>query len=329
MAQFAQYYIKYHHDFAPFEWEARQDHLRLLFEKDDSIQFSVGPEDNKKVFNHCVYHLQVEPHVIVMRFANSIDIPIEKNFQPDVARDEPSCFVIIDNRDNLRSVAIQKRKKAFSSPSQVAKILTDQISDMLYERWCYTLEVLPVYYPEDLFKAWETLQKDVQSMRFGVPEYTDDEVLRKVEELKKEGKAYFDDSLMPALLELALEAKKAKYKQFYTVMPEDKKTALYVDKTSRYMKNLLTMSRALDMPVDLVTNDGASYRCFVERDYDNTDKIVCREFNADSLEQLFSKRDKLNHLLDDADINRIEGEVIEFLNGMKHESEDDEEQKVA
>jgi len=41
----------------------------------------------------------------------------------EMVKDEPSCFVIIDNRDNMRTVAIQKRKKAFGNPGQVAKIL--------------------------------------------------------------------------------------------------------------------------------------------------------------------------------------------------------------
>ena len=62
-----------------------------------------------------------------MRFANDIDIPVERDFQPAKAKDEPSCFVIIDNRDNMRTVAILKRKKAFGNPGQVAKILTDVI----------------------------------------------------------------------------------------------------------------------------------------------------------------------------------------------------------
>lgn len=135
-------------------------------------------------------------------------------------------------------------------------------------------------------------------------------------------------SLMQSLLQLAVEAKKAKYKQLYTVMPEDKQTALYVDKTSVFMKNLLTLSRAINMPVELVTKDAGTFRCFVETDEDNTDKIVCREFNAGLLENLFRKRDKDGNELEPAAINKIEGEIVEMLNGMKHEPEDEEEGSV-
>lgn len=338
MSRFAQYYIKYHHEFAPYDWENRQKHLGALFEKDESIVFGVGEpsEEQKakgevyaKTYNHRVYHLANNPNIIVMQFANSIDIPVEIAYQAAWVKDEPSCFVIIDNRENLRTVAIQKRKKAFGNPGQVARILAEKIDETLYCDKCYKVDILPEFYPEDLFEAWEKLQQNAIEMRFGVPEMDADEILRKVEELKDKGKEYFDDSLMSALIQLAVEAKKAKYKQLYKIMPKDKKVALYVDKSSVFMKNLITMSRALNMPVELVTKDAGTFKCFVETDEDNTDKIVCREFNADLLEQLFTMKNKEGEALEQGDINRIEGEIVEMLNAMKHESEDDEREQVA
>ena len=47
MSQFAQYYIKYKHDFGPHDWDNRQQHLAALFEKDDSIAFGVGDPSEK------------------------------------------------------------------------------------------------------------------------------------------------------------------------------------------------------------------------------------------------------------------------------------------
>lgn len=90
MAQFAHYYIKYKHDFAPYDWEKRQQHLGALFEKDESIEFSLGEGEERKVYKHQVYHLNCAPQIIVMRFANDIDIPVERDFQPAKAKDEPS-----------------------------------------------------------------------------------------------------------------------------------------------------------------------------------------------------------------------------------------------
>lgn len=126
MAKFAKYYIRYKHSFAPYDWENRQDHLAALFEKDDSIAFGEGcPSEEQqlsgipyaRVFNHRVYHLECNPSIIVMQFANSIDIPMEINYEKSIAKNEPSCFVIIDNRNDMRTIAIQNRRKAFSAPN--------------------------------------------------------------------------------------------------------------------------------------------------------------------------------------------------------------------
>jgi hypothetical protein len=148
-------------------------------------------------------------------------------------------------------------------------------------------------------------------------------------ELKAKGREHFDDSLMEPLIQLALEAKKAKYKQLYTVMPEDRKVPLYVDKTSVFVRNLITMADAVGEPVELVTNNGGTFRCFVESDEDNTTKIVCREFDNSLLEILFKERDKDGKKIEPEDRIRAEGETLELMNGMKHEAEDEEEEQAA
>lgn len=324
MARFARYFFKFHNEFASYDWEQRQSYLDTFFDTNDKITFEEGEGNGRKVYKHRVHRLACAPKIIVMQFANDIDIPVELNYEPAMAKDEPSCFIIIDNRDGLRSVAIQKRKKAFANPGQVAKIIGGQISKNLYAGKCYSLEIMPEFYPEDLFKAWETLQRSANAIRFGVPEMEPDEILEKVEKLKKEGKDYFDDSLMPALAQIALEAKKAKYKQQCIVMPEDKKAALYIDKTSVYMKNMLTLSRALNMPVEIVTSDSGTFKCFVESDEENTDKIMFREFNAELLEKLFRTHDKDGNLIEADERVKVEGQVLELMNSMKHQSEDDE-----
>ncbi len=148
----------------------RQRHLGSLFEEDSSIDFRLGEGDTQKVFNHRVYHLLSAPEIIVMQFANSIDIPIEKHYEPSVARDEPSCFVVIDNRRGLRTVAIHRRKKAFGNPQQVARILSRTINARLFAEYCYSFDILPSYYAEDLFKTWTRLQQHSQNLIFSAPE---------------------------------------------------------------------------------------------------------------------------------------------------------------
>lgn len=330
MAQFAQYFIKYKHDFAPYEWDKRQQHLGALFEKNESIEFYSGEGEERKVYNHQVYHLNSAPQIIVMRFANSIKIPVELNFQPDTARDEPSCFVIIDNREGMRTIAIQKRRQTRWTPGQVAKILTDVISQELNNKYCYGFEILPEYYPEDLYKAWEKLQQHTSALRFCVPDMSEAEIRAKIAELKTKERDYeVDDSLIEPLIQLALEAKKAKYKYFYTVMPDDRKLPLYVDKTSTFVRNLVTMADAVGEPVELVTSDGGTFRCFVDSDEDNTSKIVCREFDTEHLEMLFRERDKDGNKIEPEDRRGSEGEILALMNGMKQESNDEEGKGVA
>lgn len=329
MSRFAQYYIRYKHEFCPHNWEQRQDHLALLFENDDSIQFFLGEGNERKVYKHRVYHLNTNKNIIVMRFANDIDIPVERDFEESVAKDEPSCFVIIDNRANLRTVAIQKRKRAFSNTRQVAKIISNVVDHQLYLNNCYRFEILPDYYPVDLFKVWEKHQAHSQAMRFGLPDMEKDEILRLVEKLKSKNRPYFDDSLMGSYLELILAQKQAKYKGHFTVMPEDKKTALFVDISSVYMRNLLTFAEAVGEPVELVTKDGGTFRCFIDNDEDISDKIVSHEFNDNYLEILFKEAKKDGSKIEQEDRLKAEEEVVEFMNSMKHEAVIAEEEEQA
>ena len=329
MAQFAHYYIRFIQDFAPYEWEKRQEHLGALFENNESIKFVSEEADKRRVYKHQVYHLNCAPKIIVMRLANDIDIPVERDFKPDTAKDEPSCFVIIDNRDNMRTVAIQRRRQTRWSPNNVAKILTNVIDTNLYSHYCYKFEILPEYYPEDLYKAWELLQQHTASIRFAVPDKSKSEILARIQELKSKHENYFDDSLIEPLLQLALEAKKAKYKHFYTVMPEDRKCPLYVDKTTAFIRNLVTLAEASGEPVELVTNNGGTFRCFVDSNEDNMDKIIHREFDTRLLELLFDERDKDGKKIEPEDRIKAEGELLEMMNGMKHEARIEEEETAA
>ena len=326
MSRFAQYYIKYKYEPGCYEWQQRQQHLSRLFDNDESIEFYLGKGDTRKVYKHKVYHLDSAPDITVMRFANNIDIEVERDFEPAMAKDEPSCFVIIDNRNNMRSMAIQKRKKAFSNTHKVADILSTVISLQMFHDYCYSIEILPDFYPADLFKVWTLVQSNVQQMRFGVPEIDMDEALKMVEKLKEKGREYFDSSLMGPLLQILLAQQQGKYKGRYTVMPEDKATALYVDKQSVFMRNLLTFAEAAGEPVELVTKDGATYRCFIDSDEDNTDKIVSHEFDGSYLEMLFKDKKPDGTKIEPEDRLNAEQEEVKLMNSMKHEVNVEEEQ---
>lgn len=329
MAKFAKYYIRYKGTFGPYDWENRQKHLAALFEKDNSIDFGEGTPSEKqrqqnvayaKTYNHRIYHLECNPSIIVIQLANSIDTPMEINYERAVVKNEPSCFVIIDNRDGVRTVAIQNRRKAFSAPKKVADILSKKISEVLYSHYCYQAEILPEYYPEDLMQAWNELERQTQTLRFCFPENMDpNDIQRNVEKLKEQDKPYFEDSLMQPLLETQKAIKESKYKNVYELSRKEKNGRIYVDLSSTLMKNLITFSRAANMPVELVTSDRTTFRCFVDLDEDKTDKIVHKELDSNLLEILFDRRKKQ---IEDKEIAKAESEIIQMLNSMKHTSED-------
>lgn len=154
MARFATYSIKYRREPGCYDWQDRQQHLADLFAPESAMSFGEGkPSDEQKAkgqtharkFNHRVHHLKCNHNIIVLQLANSIDVAMENQFETVNRRDEPSEFVIIDNRKGIRTVAIQNRKKAFSAPRKVADILQQEISTRLYKDHCYTIEIMPEY----------------------------------------------------------------------------------------------------------------------------------------------------------------------------------------
>jgi hypothetical protein len=321
MAKFAQYYVRFNQERGCYDWNKRQEHFGQLLQNDE-IKFTDGKGEGSKVYKHRIYHLDANPNIVVMRLANDKDVPIEKNFEATVAKDEPSCFIIIDNRQGLRTIAIECRKKAFNTTEQVSKILENNLTHAIFHKHCYSLSIIPDFYPEDLFEAWTSLQQHVNAIRFSTPEMSEEEFAEKLKLFKQKNKDYFDDSLMTSILQMAYEAKRANYKQLLTITPEEKKTALYLDKTSLYMRNLISISAAADMPVELITADGASYKCYVDAESENAEKIIRSEFNTQLLEELFDNKKKDGEELTTEERDKIEEHIVEFMNAMKHEDKD-------
>lgn len=64
--------------------------------------------------------------ILIFRIANSRKWKHELDFREFDDRDEPSCLVIMDNREEgLQSICIQNKQKAFSTTRQVARILEE------------------------------------------------------------------------------------------------------------------------------------------------------------------------------------------------------------
>lgn len=125
-------------------WAKRQEYLQELFASDDALTFNVG---DKKTYPHKVFRCSLNEKIIIMRFANVKEMLLERNFVEEPVEYNPSCYVIIDNRDGCRRVVIQKVSTAFTTTDQVAKVMEQVISEQLKEK-CIGVNLIANRYPE-------------------------------------------------------------------------------------------------------------------------------------------------------------------------------------
>lgn len=329
MAKIAQYYLEYLDNYQPdlFEksrWSQRQDIFGELFEKDTNIEFKVG----EKVFHHRTYHLVSNPNIIVMRFANVKDIIVEHDFKEQTVRSNPSCFVIIDNRKGCRRIGIQKLHTSFSSTGQVAKILERVINERMDAEHHIGVQLHAQRYPKAFYDLWRMKEQTTVELKFSTS------VMEKVEAAEKarraeqmpdtaadaEGGVASPESLSHYIDCIGEEAHSAGYSTTIGLTPIGGGVML-VDEKNPLVKALVKYSASTGAPIQLITKDGTSYRCYVEEDCESTDKIVTHNIDTQLLDQLFdpSIDDKLP----------VEARLVESVNGMKHVVDDKEKEEVA
>ena len=288
----------------------RQKIFGSYFENNDSIEFSHGEGEEKKVFKHQVYHLALNRNIIVMRIANDKKKTVEQDFKEVDVKHEPSCFVLIDNRENCRRIAIQKNK-AFGSTKTLAEIIASHVSDRMMCECHIGIELYPQFYPKDFYQAWRLQQHHTSRLRFNM---CDNDLPSDfaVEE-------YDDESIMGFALKTNEETLKKNYRTVIELNPPDNESCLYVDEDSNYIRNLVRFSASTGNSIEIVTHDGAKFVCFID-EKGESDKVVTNEFDTELLDLLFDEEAE----------NRegTEQKVLEYVNGMKFtvDNEDRERQ---
>ena len=308
MARFAQYYLRYDLTdlFARERMAERQKIFGSYFENNDSIEFSHGEGEEKKVFKHQVYHLALNRNIIVMRIANDKKKTVEQDFKEVDVKHEPSCFVLIDNRENCRRIAIQKNK-AFGSTKTLAEIIASHVSDRMMCDCSIGIELYPQFYPKDFYQAWRLQQHHTSRLRFNMcgNDLPSDFA---VEE-------YDDESIMGFALKTNEETLKKNYRTVIELNPPDNESCLYVDEDSNYIRNLVRFSASTGNSIEIVTHDGAKFVCFID-EKGESDKVVTNEFDTELLDLLFDEESE----------NRegTEQKVLEYVNGMKFTVDNEE-----
>lgn len=351
MAKFAQYYLTYLKDnlFAHLEWIERQKKFGEFFVDDSCIKFSdkyipEGQEREEseeqeaaegekkkpkvKIYKHRIYHLKENKDIIVMRLANVKIIPIEKDFKPEQVEHYPSVFIVIDNRDGCRRVAIQKLSTSFSNTDTVAKILQKTLGDAMMSKWHIGLEFRAQRYTMDFYKLWRAQQHHTSRIKFNISPDEDSrarlEAQKKRQNLTGEPQdltplTETDESILGHIYSLEEESDKAGYGQVIELYNK-KGPVMYVDESSAYIRNLARYSSSTATPIEIITTDGGSFECFVNTDMESDDKIVTQEFDASYLEALFDNQ------LEDETRKTYETKVVEFLFNMKLVVDDNEQQ---
>lgn len=310
MAKFAQYYLEYLKDnmFADEKWNERQIHFGAYFESNDSIDFSLGEDEGRKIYKHDVYHLSSNKDIIVMRIANDKTKEVIQDFKSVTVRHEPPSFVIIDNRDRCRRIAIQKNKESFNTTDSLKKIIQEVLDRRMQADHYMGLKLHPQFYPRDFYKAWRLRQYTTSCIRFNI----NDGIIPD----KFTGEELDDQSIMDFAIRLNEEESRKKYRSVLELNPPSDIPFLAVDESSTFIRNLVKFHANTGASIEIVTNDGSRFTCYID-DNEESDSIVTNEIDTEHLDVLFlDKAEK-----EDEEVRKritvAENELIEFINKMK------------
>lgn len=309
MAKFSHYYLKY--DLANlFAQECKERRQRIfgeMLESDESISFILGEGENRKHYKHMVKHLRLNHDIIVMRIANDSKKEVIQDFKKMSVRHEPPCYVIVDNREHCRRVAIQKNQEAWSSTNSVANVMTE-VLDAAMKRNCHIgISMHPQFYPKDFYKAWRIHQHHTSRLWFGL---TEGEVPKDFANEKQS-----DDTIMGFALEVNEVSQREKYRTELVLSAAQNNATLPVDEDSVYIRNLVRFHAMTGSPIVIETTDGARFTCFID-DNEDSAKIITSEMDRKFLDILFGEHE--------GDVDNAEGKVMEFVNGMKYVVDDNE-----
>ena len=139
----------------------KQETFQSLFDDDSTFTFTVGDE----TFNHQI--LLNSGGIIMLKIANNKKIRHEENFVVKNIDDQPSSIVIIDNRKECQSIAIQDKRSSFSSTDQVAGIMKKSFNSVLWRN----LLVVDIRRRLEEKSFWQLVghyPKGIKAVRFGI-----------------------------------------------------------------------------------------------------------------------------------------------------------------
>ena len=114
-------------------------------------------------FNHKIYY--DAGGIIVLKIANNKYMNLEENFMKKEHNYFPSCFIIMDNRNNIQRIAIEEDITAFSSTNVVMNIIEYSLRCFLQE-YGLNIELKKEYEKKEFWNLIKNQTKGISMVRF-------------------------------------------------------------------------------------------------------------------------------------------------------------------
>lgn len=107
--------------------------------------------------------------VVVLRIANEKHDKREIHFKVFSQEDQPSCLVIIDNREGgMQTVCVQNKSKSFSKTQHVAMILESALNDYLL-RYRQRVSIKAKYVTSEFWNTLDKYPQGIERVEFHFP----------------------------------------------------------------------------------------------------------------------------------------------------------------
>lgn len=232
-------------------WNNKQDELQILFDPGINLRFIKNAEED---YAREIIHSPENPRIVAIRLANKRTRNLEKNFHNSPQMHSPSSLILIDNREGVQRIAIEKRQDAFASTDTVANILQETFRRCLKDKGL-SVDIKPKAHSKEFWNLTKRFKHQIVYLKFNLlhpnlPDLT---------------------NLMDEFLETAREFNcNPSYE--CNALPEQ---TLTINEGSIRNQNMVNACAALGQPIQVKTTDGQKFECFVHVDEEQIVEDTC------------------------------------------------------
>ncbi len=147
----------------------KQELLAELFKAESKLKFArfrANGDGEGRQFEHMI--VAQSGGIIVMRLANTTQQMHEKKFNRWTEEDQPSLYVLIDNRKDKQIIAIENRPQAFSETETVAHIMEETFNRRLWSKRLQ-VQINAKYRTREFWDVVSEYEQGIASVTFKFP----------------------------------------------------------------------------------------------------------------------------------------------------------------